>query len=194
MKTGNPAAVRALATGDIENFLVAATPGGIEAQEKRGQMALVASSDMPKEMWPNREAFEKVGFKFGDNIDNLFVEATLPTGWKRAPTDHSMHSKIVDEQDRERVSIFYKAAFYDRRADARLVKRFTISNQYPDLPGGEGLGKDQIRVAVLDCGNVIHQMPATGRREWDAAKQSQKDAIAWLAERHPEHSDPTVGW
>ncbi len=34
----NPAALKALVGGDIENFLVASTPGGIEAQEKRGQM------------------------------------------------------------------------------------------------------------------------------------------------------------
>jgi len=31
----------ALAKGDIGNFLVAATPGGIEAQEARGQRDLV---------------------------------------------------------------------------------------------------------------------------------------------------------
>ena len=38
----SPAAIRALAEGDIENFFVAATPGGIEAQEARGQRAFVA--------------------------------------------------------------------------------------------------------------------------------------------------------
>jgi hypothetical protein len=35
-----------------------------------------------------------------------------------------MHSKLIDDLGRERVSIFYKAAFYDRRADMRLVTHY----------------------------------------------------------------------
>jgi hypothetical protein len=36
-----------------------ASPGGIQRSERAGQEALVASTDMPKEMRPCREAFEK---------------------------------------------------------------------------------------------------------------------------------------
>ena len=115
----NPAALSALVNGNITNAIVASTPGGIEAQEKAGQLALVASTDMPKEL--DRAAFEALGFTFGEPVDELFVTATLPPGWKRQATDHSMWSKIVDEQGRERVAIFYKAAFYDRRAHARIT-------------------------------------------------------------------------
>jgi len=43
----NLAALRALAEGDDENFVVAATPGGIEAQEAQGQRDFVASDTLP---------------------------------------------------------------------------------------------------------------------------------------------------
>lgn len=117
----NPAALIAAARGDIENAIVASTPGGIERQEKAGQAALVASTNMPLEMSPSREAFEKEGFVFGDKIDDIFVAATLPPGWTRRGTEHAMWSDIFDEQGRKRVEVFYKAAFYDRRAEAYLL-------------------------------------------------------------------------
>jgi hypothetical protein len=121
VETRNPAALSALARGDIDNFVVASTPGGIEAQEKAGQTALVQSSDMPLDLSPNREAYEALGFTFGEKIDDLFQKATLPAGWTRKATSHDMHSEILDEQGRKRISIFYKAAFYDRRADAIIL-------------------------------------------------------------------------
>lgn len=122
LNTRNLAALSAYADGDIENAMVASTPGGIEAQEKRGQTALVASTDMPIKLSPTREAFEALGFKFGEPIDELFMEATLPTGWTREASDHSMYSYISDETGKRRIEIFYKAAFYDRRANAYIMR------------------------------------------------------------------------
>jgi len=96
--------------------------GFIEASEARGQQELLESDVLPVDMSPSREAFERAGFKFGEPVqdDPIFVKATLPTGWSRKGSDHSMWTYIVDEQGRERVSIFYKAAFYDRSAHMSL--------------------------------------------------------------------------
>lgn len=117
-----PAALRAIFAGEAENFKAAATPGGIEAQEAAGQRALCASSRLPREMNPNREAYEALGFVIvKPSDDDLFFDVTLPEGWKYESTDHSMWSKIVDETGAERVSVFYKAAFYDQRASCSLV-------------------------------------------------------------------------
>lgn len=115
------AALRALAEGDLGNAVVASTPGGIERQEKAGQTALVNSTNMPAEMCPSKAAFEELGFQFGAPVDELFLTAILPAGWSRQAADHSMYSFIIDDDGRQRVEIFYKAAFYDRRAHARLV-------------------------------------------------------------------------
>lgn len=121
--TTNPAALAALAKGDLDNFAVAATPGGIEAQEAAGQAMLCASAQLPKELHGcTRESLEALGFKFGNDVDELFVTCTLPPGWKKQATDHSMHSDLLDDQGRKRAGIFYKAAFYDRRADLMWVE------------------------------------------------------------------------
>ena len=112
-----PAALDALARGDIDNALTAATPGGIEAQEAAGQATMVAQEILPRDIiGADRAAFEALGFEFGEPHDDLFVNAKLPAGWTKQATDHSMWSRIVDETGNERASIFYKAAFYDRRA------------------------------------------------------------------------------
>lgn len=113
----NPAALGALARGDIENAITASTPGGIEAQEAAGQATLVAGPWFPKDMMGvTRQELEGLGFKFGSDVDDLFVSAQFPTGWKKVATDHSMWSDIVDDKGCVRGSIFYKAAFYDRKA------------------------------------------------------------------------------
>lgn len=174
----NPAALRAAAEGDFANAILAATPGGIERQEKAGQAALVASTDMPKEMSPSREAFEKVGFKFGDDVDELFLKAELPPGWKRAGTEHSMHSDIVDEKGRRRVGVFYKAAFYDRRADAHMVQRYIIQRDY-DLPKGD------ISFVIKDGGKEIFRTITTKYENYQTTERHREVAQKWLLEAIP---------
>jgi len=98
------------------------TGGAIERQERDGQRQLVNSDRLPSDCG-GRAPWLALGFTFGDPDphDPLFMPATLPPGWKRQATDHSMGSVIVDTLGRERVSIFYKAAFYDRKADMHLI-------------------------------------------------------------------------
>jgi hypothetical protein len=99
--------------------------GEIEAMESRGQRQLVESTDLPTKSSGDEE-FIALGFTFGapHPHDPLFRPATLPAGWKKQAKEHAMGSAVVDEHGRERVSIFYKAAFYDRRADMHLVRVF----------------------------------------------------------------------
>lgn len=181
----NPAALSAAAKGDFANAIIAATPGGIERQEKAGQQALVASTDMPKEMSPSREAFEKLGFKFGDDVDELFVKATLPPGWTRAATDHSMHSDVLDEKGRKRVGVFYKAAFYDRRADAHLVPRYRIDRDY-DLPA------DELEVVVRDAGTEIYRTIKTRNPSYADQDRHREVAKKWLLELVPNAFEPSA--
>lgn len=116
-----PAAFAAAANGDLDNFFMAATPGGIEAQEAAGQATFVAQESLPKRIMDiTREQLEALGFQFGEDLDDLFVTARLPKGWKKeAAPDHSMWSYLIDENGKRRASIFYKAAFYDRSAFMR---------------------------------------------------------------------------
>lgn len=118
-----PAALGAFLAGDPKSFEIASTPGGIEHHEAEGQQRFVATDKMPLELNPDRASFEALGFTFGKQLDDIFIEATLPPGWtKRASPNHSMWSYIYDETGKKRVSIFYKAAFYDRSATAYIER------------------------------------------------------------------------
>jgi|JI10StandDraft_1071094.scaffolds.fasta_scaffold23927_9 hypothetical protein len=185
----NPAAIDALARGDVENFLVASTPGGIEAQEKAGTDALVQSTRMPLDLRGGKQAFEALGFTFGAPIDDVFQEATMPAGWTRKTTDHSMYIMLLDEKGRERVRIFYKAAFYDRRADAVLMTRYRWDVRYQpdgDQPTHRGsyiVDHGQIPPVVL----VACSTPYRGD-DLDRAMG------AWLEATYPNAKDPAAYW
>lgn len=117
-------------------------PGGsdefIGAQEAAGQAQLVHSDRLPTDLHSPREDFEAQGFTFGDPdpSDPMFAPATLPEGWSRQGSDHDMWSYIVDDLGRRRASVFYKAAFYDRRADMSLdtVWAYVSGRVYDDQP------------------------------------------------------------
>jgi hypothetical protein len=109
----------------------------ITGMEAEGQRQLVNSDQLPTEAPWNR--LEELGFVRGKIVegDPLFTHCTLPEGWRRAETDHPMHSDILDERGVKRVGVFYKAAFYDRRADAHLVNvgySLTTNVVYGDGP------------------------------------------------------------
>ncbi len=88
------------------------TGRAVENQEARGQHSFVESDTLPTDIQPEQKAIlEKMGVVFDKSVDEnpIFQYVTLPTGWKKVPTDHSMWSKLVDEKGRERAAIFYKA-------------------------------------------------------------------------------------
>ena len=96
----------------------------ITDMEADGQRQLVASTTLPaKSNHSTDEEYVALGFTFGPVVpsDPMFREATLPEGWKREGSEHAMWSYIVDERGVRRVSIFYKAAFYDRDAFMGII-------------------------------------------------------------------------
>jgi hypothetical protein len=126
-----PAALVAALSGDVENFVVASTPGGIEAQEKRGQIEQSLDETLPVDgtsTEAQRKEFEALGFVFkmdraaaqSQGRNELFVPVAFPKDWRKKPTEHSMWTDILDGEGNKRGSIFYKAAFYDRSAHVHL--------------------------------------------------------------------------
>ena len=133
MRNMTPAKLSALLPGDLENFIAASTPGGIEAQEKRGQQLLCKSQRLPK-IWQDRECnsieeLKKLGFQFLETGDDIFVDCIFPEGWKLEPTDHDMWSDLIDPKGRKRADIFYKAAFYDRSSHGGLNNAITYQDR-----------------------------------------------------------------
>lgn len=103
-------------------WVMGGNPRAIEAQEAQGQRDLVANTQLPVDCTPDFKAkLEAAGVIFGAKTpgDPLFCMATLPKGWKKQATDHSMWSDLVDDKGKKVAAIFYKAAFYDRSAFMR---------------------------------------------------------------------------
>ena len=193
------AALSAAFNGDIDNLLVAATPGGIERQEAAGQCSFVASETLPKEMLHGctREKLEQMGIKFGEDVDDLFVAVQLPDGWKKRATGHSMWSELLDQKGRQRAKIFYKAAFYDRRASISLSYRYTV-NSYEACDKDGNAAEDgkhtHIKVVVLDCDQPVHVVGIYEDRDYSLGSELVKQAKAWLDQNHPDWRDPLAYW
>jgi len=202
----------ALLQGDIKNALISEMPGGIEAQEAQGQQDFVASETLPIECnFCKREQLEAMGIVFGEEIDDLFIEARLPEGWEKAPTDHSMWSKLIDEQGRERAAIFYKAAFYDRSAHISLTRRFSTTIEPVCGWEEENYQAYPWHCVVKDAGEIVWQSEEQlgvepsytrsdeeGRKVWldwhDRKRDMHKLGEAWLDENWPEWRDPLAYW
>lgn len=148
--------------GNVLGFLAQSAVTGnpsaaIEAMEAQGQRELVNSDVIPtkgtspdefdyhhdaegnyvKDTVSNRQKFEDLGFVFGEVVprDEMFINVTLPPGWTRKGSGHSMWSYIHDERDIPRISIFYKAAFYDRSAHCGIdsvAGKYATSIRYGD--------------------------------------------------------------
>jgi hypothetical protein len=122
-------------TADMLGFLIAGMDGDpsapILAQEAQGQREVVNSTLIPTDMHNPAEDFEALGFVLGEvkDDDPMWREATLPDGWAREGSSHSMWSYIIDERGFRRCAIFYKAAFYDRSAHIGIQREPTTKAQ-----------------------------------------------------------------
>ena len=194
------------------NLLVAMDPGGsgIYAQEAQGQREMLASTTLPTDMGWSRpgepepqEKFEALGFTFGDVVegDPLFRQATLPEGWGREATDHSMHTSIVDERGIRRVSVFYKAAFYDRKASMNIVNvgrevaqkyLYDYEDQGPFSPP-EALTEDEVAEVLASATEMLLDIATHPDIYSEGGKEDKAKAIfAHYGQPVPEATDEMI--
>jgi len=187
----NPILGLAVAMGDCGS--------GILAQEAQGQSSFVGSDTLPTDMGFNKDyntkaILEAAGVKFLGVVegDDMFQYVELPEGWKKVATSHSMHSKLVDDKGRERASIFYKAAFYDRSANMSICRRFSVSFDWTRFD------KDKVGVTnVTDGDKVVYTtepLQAEDKKGWDVEEVTNKVAIEWLDESYPDWRNPGAYW
>jgi len=196
----------------------------ITDQESRGQNSLVNSDQLPIKFnhHPNGErVLEALGFVWGDKAvgDELFRDVTMPKGWKKVATDHDMWSDVVDDQGRKRLSIFYKAAFYDRDAFTNIHNRYHMDSKlYMDRHGlkeynydikrpndlfeadcvvDSATGKDIFRTDI-----IVRSVGVKGSDENEKArllwiKQSDENETVvkqWMKDNKPEWENPLMYW
>jgi hypothetical protein len=195
------AAMSALLDGDVENFIAASTPGGIEAQEARGQKTFVNTATLPKDMGAGtREKLESIGFVFGKDADDLFVHVEMPNGWTKKATDHSMWTDLLDDKGRRRAQIFYKAAFYDRSAHMSLRGRFWVRSYESCNAHGETVdyGKPDHthnKVEIMDVDSARQIVGVYDRNgAWDKKDALAREATLWLDTNFPNWLDPMAYW
>lgn len=98
------------------------TGQSIESAEAAGQHTLMNSTAIPVAGYRDTD-MEAIGVRLGavHDDDPLFRDCTLPDGWSRDSMGDPRGAYIRDQHGRARVEIFYKAAWYDRKADAQII-------------------------------------------------------------------------
>ena len=174
-------------------LLDAAMPGGIERSEAEGQRQL---NDGEIDSLPSECRFDDVlrswGFELGepDPEDPLFRPAKLPPGWTMKATDHDMWSMITDDQGRERVRVFYKAAFYDRKAHLSVNSRLETN-------GGRFLTSTESYELIVTDKETGETMEFGGpfQETGDAVREFMRGVFGDPDYGHPKHwGQPAPGW
>lgn len=175
--------------------------GSIPKMEAFGQQQLLNSSKLPIDgSLNNRATFESLGFVFGETLDELFVSVTMPNGW-HLTANGGMHNSLVDEFDRVRGNVFYKAAPYDRNAHISLFCRYSASSQPVGGWAGSS-GEERFEGVVRDGDKVLFTTepvePFT-RQDKEALPYSpQEDAAQrakqWLSDQYPDYENILAYW
>ncbi len=185
-----PARLIAARDVDMKNFIAAATPGGIEAQEAQGQEDFVESQTLPIDC--PKEQLEMLGFVFQDPADDIFVNVVFPEGWSVVPTEHSMWSDLVDPKQNKRGGIFYKAAFYDRSAQLHLNRAVTLTRNYELKEALQFLvmhGEE-----VLFPTDIVRGLEQYSDEYWVEEKRLKKVAEDWMSKNYPNSDNVMLYW
>lgn len=169
------------------NFLAALLPGGIEHQEREGQGVFVKAQALPKNC--PRADLERMGFVFGEDVDELFVSVTFPAGWKKEASDHPMWSYLVDDKGRKRGGIFFKAAYYDRKAHMNLGNFHKLDTVYP-----ETADEPYVYRVVDTDGVVLFTSDPAGPGDWAKQDAERARCKAWLDYSRPDWEKPEAYW
>jgi hypothetical protein len=178
-------------------WIMGGNPGAIEAQEAQGQKELVASSQLPRKCNSPRNIdlkrqYKEMGIKVNDSDgDPLFFDAVLPKGWELRSTDHDMWNGLFDDKGRERATIFYKAAFYDRDSFINFNCRYYITSEYVEKEEGDKYHPKYVCVKDHATGEELFKTEVTKEYE-DSHLRVQ--CTKWLKKKYPKYEKITAYW
>jgi len=165
----------------------------IEMIEAFGQRLLKSSSLLPI-VWTTRLVYkppitmldwcEKVGIEIVKEFDDLFYEVKLPEGWKIESTENPFWSHLLDDKERVRAAIFYKASFHDRKAHISAITRYHY---------------DPYDAVVRDVDTIIYKCDFSpfkpdGSLDFDLADKAGVILQDWLFKHYPDWKDPSAYW
>jgi hypothetical protein len=183
---------------DGEEILLGALLGAntgdcIERQERDGQRQLAQDDELPTDGIDD-PALAAWGVVKGEvkQGDPMFCHVTLPTGWSKVPTDHPMHTNLVDQGGRRRAAIFYKAAFYDRSASIRPCSRFSAGPYKDDWADRDA----QYFPAIFDGSKIAWRgaFIPHGKERWGDSDKARDIAERLLKSKFPDYQDVLKYW
>jgi hypothetical protein len=178
------------------------TEGAILRMEADGQRELVNSEVIPtKIMSGTEDDLTALGFHLGEQVkgDPLFRRVTLPDGWKREAADHSMWSYIIDGLGRRRISVFYKAAFYDRRASLSFNTVYSyvghcLDEKVPPIFDDVWATRDAVRGAVVgQLAERVEHLAMYEHREDEYGRERTAELKAEIAACQALYAELTGG-
>lgn len=156
------------------------------AYQLRNQREVLPTNGLEK-----REIWEAMGIVVGEKVDDdsLFTHVVLPDGWTLTPSDSNPDywTELRDVKKRLRANIFYKAAFYDRKAFIRPLTRYAIHSVADWL--GEAF---QERVVDLGVDEQARTLFVT--KECSNSDEADQEAALWLNQHFPDWKNPLAYW
>ena len=142
------------------------------------------------------DALSAIGITVVGEHDDLFDAVVLPEGWTKQATEHAMHSMILDEHGSERISVFYKAAFYDRRAYFALRTRYNVSMEPVNGWSDHGPNDGPLIAYVEDrrSGDWLFTTEPYPAKDYDLGDVREKEAHAWAKKHFPDYGNPLAYW
>lgn len=189
-------------TAFMSSWLFGGSPKSIEKQEKIGQDELCNSCQLPTKLMSTefsitaKEYYDALGINVlrESKGDSLFYDIELPKDWSIQHTDHAMWSNLVDDKQRIRANIFYKAAFYDRQAFISHKAFVNITREFVQDNAPYNLHTDKTCILkVVDAnGNILKQSDVLNYTEAAAMFSNYENFVKTY---YPAMStNPTAYW
>lgn len=96
---------------------------------------------------------------------------------------------MIDDKGRERASIFFKAAFYDRETFVNFKTRYSITSVYPK---GSYDSKNRAYYIAEDCGQELFRTETSVSYEDDDVKR--QECRDFLNANFPNWKDVNAYW
>jgi len=182
-----------------EPFVGQPDASSVLLQEARGTREMVVSEQFPADS--DLEALKKIGIvvKGPSAGDPMFLDITLPAGWKKVPSrEDSRTTHVVDDNGNVRAYAWYKAASYDRKAYGGVYRRFGMIHRYfNDYRLSVGWVVDEKkRESKRSIYETTERTFATDRECFNSGSEAAtyKECAAWLDRNYPDWKDHAAYW
>lgn len=139
-----------------------------------------------------RQYLEREGVVFHEECDpkSLFLDVTLPEGWRRKSGEGAW-SYLIDDRMRTRAIIFCDASIFDPDVFLELTSRYTWQR---DMSERESTNIVHIMDGVTRLHTIREDIPSDETKRYGALTAIGEAAKKWLDAHYPNWRDPSAYW